>query len=85
MSDVEQIRQLALVAAREGPLGDRVKDIELEPASDDDDVEFLRVVVTLAGKEPQSDADLEKLLEDIEELAAALDPRYVSVRFQEAA
>lgn len=85
MSDVEEIRNLALLAAREGPLGERVKDIVLEPAEDEDDVEFLRVVVTLAGKEPESDADLEKLLEDIEDLAAALDPRYVSVRFQEAA
>lgn len=73
------------MAAHEGPLGNRVKDIELEPASDDDDVEFLRVIVTLRGKEPQSDADLEGLLEQIEDLAAALDPRYVSVRFQEAA
>ena len=68
-----------------GPLAKAVRRIEIEPAIDEDDEEFLRVELLVRLPTKNVDSELEALLERIEEAVGAIDSRYPSVRFLDAA
>lgn len=84
-TDLDELRKRVLATARQSSLSEQVHDITLEPASDDDGADFLRVFVELKHAEKTSQADLLALLEAIEEMISGIDDRYPSVRFAEAA
>lgn len=83
--DLDKLRQTILATARQGPLKKVVEDVLVEPDTDDDGNEFLRVVVKLRKYDADSDADLERVLENIEAAVLNVDSRYPSVRFLDAA
>jgi len=85
VAELDQIKDRLLAAARQGPIGRRLQLLDVERDIDDDEDEFLRVVITLTDGDPIPDADLERTLEELEDVAADIDPRYVSVRFLDAA
>ena len=82
LADIKEtvLKATAVAAAKAG-----VADIVLESDRDDGGTEFLRVLVELKpGKSPPNE-DLEALLEAIEDAVGAIDDRYPSVRFPDAA
>jgi hypothetical protein len=66
------------------PLADLVQDVTVETAWDENDDEFLRVLLVLNQHGMDDDADLERLLNSIEDAVAEIDKRYASVRFLDA-
>lgn len=82
---LDHLHEVVLAAARRGPLGENVTDVSIEPALDEDDEAFLRILVDWRPPDHNVDAELEALLEAIEEAIAARDARYASVRFLDAA
>jgi hypothetical protein len=83
--DVNTLKEAVLQAVQNGPLVHAVRDVQIEPAQDQDDEEFLRVALSVQLPNHDVDAELEALLEQIEKAVAALDDRYASVRFLDAA
>jgi len=81
----ENLMRAVRRAIESGPLADTVRDVQIEPGCDEDDEEFLRVVLSMRLPHKNVDAQLEALLERIEEAVAAVDDRYPSVRFLDAA
>lgn len=80
------ILKAAVLSAIEGnPLAKAVQDVQVEPAIDEDNDSFLRVELQVRLPDRDVDAELEALLEKIEEAIAAVDERYASVRFLDAA
>ncbi len=84
-ADLDTLKQRVLEATKESAVAERVEDIFLEPDRDDEGNDFLRVVVQVKDLGDTADADFEALLESIESAVAAVDERYPSVRFADAA
>lgn len=74
-----------LEAVRRSAFADALRDVRVEPAWDENGVEFLRVVLVLELPDHNVDSELEALLERIEEAVSSVDERYPSVRFLDAA
>lgn len=72
-------------AVRGGPLADAVRDVQIEVGYDSADDEFLRVELQIKLPKKNVDSQLRELLERIEDAVAAVDDRYPSVRFLDAA
>lgn len=72
-------------AARKGSLATLIRDVLVEPDKDEFDDEFLRVEIKLGRTEKDIDSELEAVIERVEEAVAAVDDRYPSVRFLDAA
>lgn len=70
---------------KNGPLAETVRGVQIEPAIDNDDDEFLRIALLLKLPKRDVDKDLQLLLEGIEDAVASVDHRYASVRFLDAA
>jgi hypothetical protein len=83
--DVPELQEQVSRALRDGPLADQVREIEIEPAEDEDGSEFLRVIVKLVAKKAPEDSELDDLLQLIEDTISKIDDRYPSVRFLDAA
>ena len=84
-SDLDSLKLRVLEAARESAVADQVEDVSLEVGRDDEGNPFLRVVVQVKSCVDKADADFEALLESIESTVGAVDERYPSVRFADAA
>jgi hypothetical protein len=84
-SDLETLRRVIDETARRSPVGYKLQDVELEPASSDDGDEYLRVMIRLKGTEEADYPALQRLIEAIENKVGELDERYPSVRFPDAA
>jgi hypothetical protein len=83
--DLKTLRERVLETVKRSPIGDQVEDVVLESDHDDDGAEFLRVIVQVKQDDEADDAIFEALLEDIESTVSAVDERYPSVRFSDAA
>lgn len=65
--------------------GLRVEDVSLEPDRDEDGSEYLRVELTMTPGGIFPDESMVALVEDIEAAIIAVDERYPSIRFLDAA
>lgn len=83
--DIKEIEKAVGAAARQGPLADFIQGIAVEADQDEDNEDFLRVMIQLRHVKKNVDAELEAMLERIEETLAGIDNRYPSVRFLDAA
>ena len=81
----DTLRERVLDAVRAHPLRAAIRDVQIEPAADDDGEAFLRVKLLVQLPKEDVDEQLQTLLEQIEESVAAIDDRYASVRFLDAA
>jgi len=84
-ADIATVRQRVLQAAKESRVAAQVEDVVVETDRDDEGTDFLRVLVQVKDSEKASEADLEALLEAIENAVGIVDQRYPSVRFLDAA
>ncbi len=84
MSDIDQLQRTVEQTVRSGPLAQAVGRVSVEPGSDAEGNEILRVLLVLTTSDDQDEA-LETLLEQIETAVLAIDDRYPSVRFLDAA
>jgi hypothetical protein len=84
-NDLEPVKDRILEAAKSSALGKTARVIEIEADCDDDGAEFIRVVLQVKPGDNVQDADYEALLERIENAVGAIDDRYASVRFLDAA
>lgn len=84
-SDLSELKERVLDTAKKSPVGPQVQAVELEADRDDQGADFLRVTIQLKNGGKAKDADLEALLESIEDAVGAVDERYPSVRFADAA
>jgi hypothetical protein len=67
------------------PLGSRVTHVDVEPDEDGEGGSFLRVSLQLEHPETLNWDEVEPLISSIEESVAAVDERFPSVRFADAA
>lgn len=70
---------------RNSTVGAHLREVEVEADRDQDGDPFLRVRLVLSSLSEIKDDDLIAQIEDIEEAVLAIDDRYPSVRFSEAA
>ena len=84
-ADTASVRDTVMRAVQAGPLAGAVRSVQVERARAEDDDEFLRVELIVELPDRNVDAELEALLERIEDAVAAVDDRYASVRFLDAA
>lgn len=83
--DLDILKQRVIEATKHSAVADQVEEVALEPDRDEWGTDFLRVVVQVKNIDHAADADLEALLEAIERTVGAVDERYPSVRFSDAA
>ncbi len=85
-ADLDTLKQRVLAAAKQSAVAAQVEDVLLEePSRDEEGTDFLRVVVQMKDLDRVAESDLEALLEAIESAVGAVDERYPSVRFSDAA
>ena len=85
LADLSDLKNRLTDLARRSPVAGQVKDILLEPDSDADGEDFLRIIVEIKNFEGIKDADMEALTVSIENTVSDMDERFPSVRFAEAA
>jgi len=83
--DLPKLRDAALEAAHGLPGGGQVEDIVFDANEDEYGLDILRVVVKVKALERAQEIDLEGLLHSIEGAITAVDERFPSVRFADAA
>lgn len=83
--DLATLKERVLETTSASAVGPQVEDVVLESGRDNEGSEFLRVIVQLKHGAGADDAELEALLEAIERAVGAVDERYPSVRFSDAA
>lgn len=71
--------------ADQSRVADRVKKVRLESDRDEDGDDFLRVIVEIKNFDGVRDEDLAALASAIERAVSAVDERFPSVRFADAA
>ena len=84
-SDLATLKERVIEATKASRSSVKIEDVVLESDRDDEGTDFLRVLVQVNPSEKTADADLETLLEAIEDAISAVDERYPSVRFLDAA
>lgn len=82
---VQDLKSIVEDAIRSGVLANDIRDVTVEPDHDAEGNEILRVSLQMARQRYDIDEELEKLLEKIESAVLAIDERYPSVRFLDAA
>jgi hypothetical protein len=85
VADLQTIKDRVVEATRLSAKKVGVTDITLEADRNDDGIDFLRVIVQLKPRKELNDKALEALLETIEGAVGAIDQRYPSVQFVDAA
>jgi hypothetical protein len=83
--DLDTLKQRILEATKKSTVADQVENVALEADRDEEGTDFLRVLVQVKNADNRVDADFEALLEAIEKAVGAVDERYPSVRFSDAA
>jgi hypothetical protein len=84
-TDLDTLKRRVLEAAMQSAVAAQIEDVVLESDRDEEGTDFLRVVVQVKTLDDTLDADFEELLEAIESAVGAVDERYPSVRFSDAA
>jgi len=84
-SDLTKLEERVREVARKSALGRHLGNVRLEAEADDEGSGLLRVLVGVRALDEVNDVDLERLLASIESALSALDDRFPSVRFEEAA
>lgn len=84
-SSIEELKKTVLQAVEQAPLSKKIEEVAVETDVDDDGTEFLRVNLSMRGSKDEPDEAFEALLEKIENAILAVDERYPSVRFLDAA
>lgn len=84
-TEIGILKQKVLEAAQRSGIAAQVEDVAVEPDHDEEGTDFLRVIVRIRGTQQGDDTVFENLLEEIENAVAAVDERYPSVRFLDAA
>lgn len=84
-TDLDTLKKRVVEATKQSNMAAQVKSVSVEPDRDDEGTDFLRVIVTVKDADNSVDADFEALLESIERAVGAVDERYASVRFSDAA
>jgi hypothetical protein len=85
MAELNTLEREALRAARSGLLADAVQRIAIEPDSNRDGDEYLRVLVSIDALRQQSTAELISMIDGIQDALIPLDRRFPSVRLRDAA
>ena len=80
-----ELKQKVLSVTRSSKLGDKIEDVILESDRDDYGADFLRITVQVKALDRTSDSEVENLMNSIERAVSALDERFPSVRFADAA
>ncbi len=83
--DLDTLKQRIIDATKQSTVAARVENVALEADRDEEGTDFLRVIVQVKDLDHTVDADFEALLEAIERAVSAVDERYPSVRFSDAA
>jgi hypothetical protein len=83
--DLDTLKRRILEATKKSAVADQIEEVDLEPDRDEDGTEFLRVIVQVKTIDSALDTAFEALLEEIERTVGAVDERYPSVRFSDAA
>ena len=77
----EQLQKLISRVISESPLKSKFANLTLEAGDDDDESEFLRVVVRMSDLEGINDDDFDMLTSSIEDAVDGYDDRFPSVRY----
>jgi hypothetical protein len=84
-ADLDTLKKQVLDTTRTSPVGKNVEAVDLESDSDNEGTNFLRVILHIKDGGKAEDSDLLALIEAIEDAVGAIDERYPSVRFADAA
>lgn len=84
-SNVETLESTVTDAIRGGALADDIRGVRVEPDTDAEGNEILRILIQMKRPRHDIDEEMERLLEKIETAILAIDERYPSVRFLDAA
>ena len=84
-TDLTILKERIFETAKASPVGELVEGVELESDRGDDGTDFLRVMIQVKRADKADYPAFENLLEAIEDEVGALDERYPSVRFLDAA
>lgn len=84
-STVEALENTVSDAIRGGGLAKDIRAVQVEPDTDAEGNEVLRVLIQMKRHRGDADEEMEQLLEKIESAILAIDDRYPSVRFLDAA
>lgn len=84
-TDLSKLRSRVEEVAQRSALADRLDGVTLEADRDNEGSDFLRVIIELKQLDAVRDEDLVGLMDAVEEAVSALDDRFPSVRFAEAA
>jgi hypothetical protein len=83
--ELETLKQRIIEATKQSTVAAQVENVALEADRDEEGTDFLRVIVQVKNLDHTDEADFEALLEAIERAVSAVDERYPSVRFSDAA
>lgn len=84
-TDLDTLKKQVLEATKQSRIAAQVENVFVESDRDEEGADFLRVIVTVRDVDNSIDAEFEALLESIERAVGAVDERYASVRFADAA
>ncbi|HWT12078.1 MAG TPA: hypothetical protein VN231_04935 [Allosphingosinicella sp.] len=84
-SSIDVLENIVSNAIRGGTLAKAIRQVRVEPDLDAQGNEILRVLIEMKRQPDNADEELENLLERIESAILAIDDRYPSVRFLDAA
>ncbi len=84
-AEISEIKRRIEAVSKASALGARVKKVEVETDEDGEGGAFLRVSLQLESPESLDWDEVEPLVRSIEESVGAIDERFPSVRFSDAA
>ena len=82
---LSEIEKVVREAVARSTLADQVRDLTLEVGSNEDGVEFLRVIMAVPRPDKLGWSTLAPLTRDIEDEVSDIDERFPSIRLAEAA
>jgi hypothetical protein len=84
-AETTELKRRIEAIGRASPLGSRLRHVDVEADEDGEGGSFLRVSLQLEHPETLNWDEVEPLVRSIEESVAAVDERFPSVRFADAA
>ena len=84
-SDLSSLKKRISSVAKKSPLARHLKDVVVEAGEGEDGSNFLRVLIELDSLSGVPDDQMQDLTSSIETAVDAMDERFPSVRFSEAA
>jgi hypothetical protein len=84
-ADLRKLRDRIAGLARKSEVGERLRNVTVEPDDYGEGTAYLRIEIQLADLENVKSTQVEPLVESIEDVVSKVDDRFPSVRFAEAA